>query len=178
MGLMDALKKNFTQGGISIQVIAEPVIPTGSPYTFTARVTAKDSVQKITNVRATVEREEMRTRVSTGYGNNNMQNRPRRDTVARVENTEAFSLNAGEQRDVQLTLNMQEPSSGGLFGKVSSAIRQVNSLVGGNSGYTYTLVVTADVEGVVMDPTQRVLVQVVEGSAPTAPTPPTQPPTA
>ena len=161
MGLFDALKKNFTQGGVDVEIYTQPVISKSVPHAIVVRIIAKDAAAQIKGVSVALERNNPQPPMG-GYGYNRRNTAMRSTIIAQAQSAEAFTLNMGEIRDVQLNLSVGDNNPDNIFEKMSSAFDKVGEFM--NSGqYTYQLVATADVEGVALDPSSKVAVQLTDG---------------
>ncbi|MCA9341058.1 hypothetical protein KC952_00845 [Candidatus Saccharibacteria bacterium] len=176
MGILDTIKKNFTQGGVDVEIYTQPLISKNIPHAITVRVIAKNDSATIKGVSIRLDQidEDNRAYNNSSYVTNDERVR----TIARVDQTEVFNLNTGEVRDINLSLAVNEGNHGdGFFGKVASVVDAINEF--GNQQHQYVLVATADVEGVAIDPSGRMTVQLVDGGTtppPIAPTPQTPTP--
>lgn len=166
MGIFDTIKKNLTQGGVDVEIYTQPVISKSAPHAVVVRVIAKDGAAQIKGIRLTLERSDPRNNVAPNTATRNT-------VVAQQILSEAFVLNQGEVRDVTMHLSLQNDTSSNVFAQVSSAINKIGEFMN-NGQYLYTLIAAADVEGIALDPSSKVSVQVVDGGIappPVAPTP-------
>ncbi len=167
MGILDTIKDNFTQGGVVVQLAAQPIIARDTPHSVVVRVSSTaHKAHQILSIRVALEQQD-RSVASTrvGYGN---QTEIRNIIIAQTENTESFSLNPGEVRDIQLTLSLQNDASEGFFGKLGATMSQLGESLGVNDR-NYFLVATANVKNVAIDPNSRIPVQLIDIAAPPAP---------
>lgn len=164
MGILDTIKDNFTQGGVVVQLATQTTIARDTPHSVLVRVSATDNkAQQILSVKVILEQEDRVIDNSrTSYGNDT---EVRRSVIASVENTEPFNLNPGEVRDIQLTLSLYDNSGRGFFGKLGATMSQIGKTFGTNN-YSYSLVATANVKNVALDPSSRVSVQLIDIAIP------------
>lgn len=167
MGILDTIKDNFTQGGVVVQLATQTTIARDTPHSVLVRVSATDDkIQQVLGVRVALEQQDRNvTSTGVGYGTST---KIVNTIIAQTESTESFNLNPGEVRDIQLTLSLQNNTGAGLLGKLGATMSQLGKTFGMNN-YTYSLIATANVKNVAIDPSSRVSVQLIDMAAPPAP---------
>jgi len=172
MGLFSKLKQNFTHGGVKVKLDAPASVSMQQPtLDVQVTVTATDAPQTIKSVRAVIIALN-RNQAFSGPSNQTMNNSQApmvEQQVARADNTESFTLAAGQSKTVPISIimnagaQMANHSSGGL-GQAAQALQKIESFseaMNPNS-YTYFLQGVADVDGIAIDPSVRQPLQILK----------------
>jgi len=190
MGLFDKIKQNVSHGGVKVQVQAPSSVPGNQVIPVVVTLTA-DNQQTINNVKAEIKAEAKEEGLSIGNGVGVQQGRTTAQTIAQVESRQPFSIGPGETKTVNLQLYINgstgavNPSGlpNDMSGGAGGAVQAITSLMQGlgHVHYIYTVHASADVEGVAIDPGDKMPIQILPptASTPQAPAPvqsPVQPP--
>jgi hypothetical protein len=181
MGFFSKIKDNIKHGGVKVSVQTPTTLQekTTVPVTVTVSTTETKVVNKVS-----VELQmEVRDRNNVSFGNADQSNRQNNEDyftqIAQAEDNQTFTLNAGESKTVNLTLVIPEGAthqklSERVGGGLGTALGVMGKLAGNQRLYRYTVVGRANVDGIVLDPSQTVDVELTLPTTPTnAQTPPT-----
>ena len=158
MGFFSKIKQNFNHGGVSIEMSAPGSVRTSDAnLPVTVNITNGPESQTIKRVTAEIIATSRNQSFDTNATNQNSQTK----TVARIDNNEQFTLAPNETKQVQLALTINgmgealeaatglDPNS--AAGKIANKIAGAMS-AGNVDAYTYSLRVSADVDGIALDP--------------------------
>jgi hypothetical protein len=169
MGFLSKIKENFTHGGVKIELQA-PASVSMQDAQLSANVTVtstNDQVQ-INNVRVEIFAESR----SQGFtSNSNASVSPTIQLVAQAENNEQFTLPPNQSKSVPLQIVMNAGAAigaalpeGSGMAPVAHALQELQA-VGqalGAGDQTYYIQATADVDGVMLDPSTRQPIQILK----------------
>lgn len=166
MGFFDKIKQNFTKGGVTVKLQAPASASMQDATTpVTVTVTASSSAQTITSVAVEIIAETHNRPMNNG---NNVAEVVEK-VVARAEHAEPFTLNAGESRDIPLSIVMnvgaamqEHIAEGSGIQQVAHALQQLQNVSEALNqiSYTYYVRAVADVDGVAFDPSDRQTIQI------------------
>ncbi|CAN5411313.1 hypothetical protein BH09PAT4_BH09PAT4_01810 [soil metagenome] len=167
MGFFSKIKQNLQHGGVDISLQAPASISMqDAVMPVVVTVVAKDTVSTINKVRVEVYRQSN----NRSFGST-QQASPTSDSIALSENTEVFTLNPGESKSIQLSIVMNEAKTfadalpeGSAMAQVAGAFQRLESVknVLDQNSYTYSIKGSADVEGVMLDPSASQPLQILK----------------
>lgn len=152
MGLLSSLKKNFQHGGVKIQLQApQEVSQQDAVLPVAITISATDSPAQINSVTAKITAMSFNKSFSVAIGKNESMNQPMStlQIVAQTVNPQGFNLSPGQSQSINLQLSMNP--AGNAAGEFMQKLESASQLFNPNM-YVYTLVASADVEGVALDP--------------------------
>ena len=159
MGIFDKIKANITHGGVKVSLVSNGQVPRQGNYPFSVIVTAKDSPQSVNKITARITYRDQRESGSGGYRATRSNEPAQERLVAQVENTQPFTLAAGESREIPMVIGVNAPSLetggtlGSMLGFAGAAFQR--------AGAVYMLRAEADVEGIMLDPGETQYIQIV-----------------
>lgn len=170
MGFFSKLKQNFTHGGVKIDMQAPASASSqDAQLMVTVLLTAADSQAQINSTRVEIYSESHDQNFNS---NNSGASAPTTtQLVARAENTEQFTLMPGQSKSIQLNIVMnagaaveaQLPQGSGMA-QVANAMQQLQAIgeaLHANTA-TYYIQASADVDGVMLDPSVRRPIQILK----------------
>jgi|GEM_PF-815689 hypothetical protein len=176
MGLFGKLKENM-HGGVQVHVQAPSSVPGNQVIPVTVTLSA-DSTQTVNSVKAEIKAQAREQGLSIGGGNMGgghgmgvNDERTMHQTVAQVESREAFTINPGETKTVNLQLYLngsagsgnplaQLNTGGGALGGAIKAMATAAQAFD-HINYIYTVHASADVQGVHMAPSDKQPIQIL-----------------
>lgn len=188
MGLFGKLKQNMNHGGVKIHIAAPSSVPSNQVIPVAVTISA-DSSQTINSVKAEIKAQAKEQGIAMGGGNMGgmgvQQGRTMAQTIAEVESREAFTIAPGETKTVNLELYIggsagsgnplgQMANAGGGLGGVMQAVASAAQNFE-HVNYIYSVHASADVEGVSLDPGDKLPIQILPPTAAVQTAQPTQP---
>jgi hypothetical protein len=176
MGLFSKLKGSMSHG-VKVHIQAPSSVPGNQVIPITVSVTA-DSSQTINSIKAEIKASAREEGVSLGGGGMGgvgvREGRSMAQTVAQVESREPFTIGPGETKTVNLQLFIDgNAGSGNPLGQLGN----MNGGIGGafkalatvaqtmeHVNYIYTVHASADVQGVTIDPSDKLPIQILPPS--------------
>jgi hypothetical protein len=170
MGFFSKIKQNFTHGGVKVTLHAPASTSMqGAALPVSVDITATDASQVIKSVRVEIIAVSRNKSFNQPAGGSNTDPAYTEQIVARTENVEGFTLQPNETKTVQLNITMnagqaitsQLPQDSAL-GKAVQALQTLQSVsqVLDQNSYTYYVKATADVDGIAMDPSHKLPIQI------------------
>ena len=160
MGFFSKIKDNFTHGGVDVHLNAPPTTSmTDAFLDVSIEISAKDSSHTINSVAVELVAES-RDKVFTP-GASSSEPMPEIKTVARAENNQSFTINAGQTQlvNLQIVMNSGEAAKENLpeNGAMQSIAQGLSSLSNfanamSQKSYRYSIRAIADVDGIAFDP--------------------------
>lgn len=165
MGLFSRLKDNLNHGGVKIQIQAPSSVPGNQVIPVTVNITS-DSSQTIDRVKAEIKAVAREQGLNFGGGGGVQASTTSAQTVAQVENREAFTISPGETKTVNLELFINGGAAGGNNGQLGSMGGALQALASvaqnfGHVNYTYSVHASADVQGITIDPSAKQPIQIL-----------------
>jgi len=169
MGLFSKIKQNLNHGGVDIDFEAPASVSMQDANVPVTVTLTADQAQQINRVTAELTRTSRNQAFNQSTVNDTS---PIPDvTVARVDNTQSIALAPGQSQTVQLNLVMnagaavqQQLPEGSAMAQVAGAISKLQTVSDSMNGdsYIYEIKVSADVEGISLDPSKIKAVQVLK----------------
>jgi hypothetical protein len=169
MGFFGKLKQNIHHGGVEVKMQAPASIKMSDavlPVNIT--ITATDQPAQIKSVKAEIQAVSQ----NMGFSQPNGATSPTNNvgtpqTVAQEANMQAFTLNPGQSQTVQLNITMNAGAAAqqaGVGAQIAHAIGSLQTLAEtlNSNSYTYTLIASADVEGIAFDPSDSQNLQILK----------------
>jgi hypothetical protein len=172
MGFFSKIKTNLNHGGVKIDLQAPASVSMQDaqlPVTIT--ITNTDSEQRMVKRVSAEIFASSQNRAFNQPGSVNNTNQVVRESVARADNTEQFVIMPGETKTVQLNIVMNAGAVAGAqlpensaMAQVAGALQKLQSVSEAlnNTSYTYSLQGSADVDGVALDPSKSMPLQVLK----------------
>lgn len=167
MGFFSKIKQNFNHGGVDLSLSAPSSVHT-SDSSLPVSVTISGGPEPRTIKRVTAEI--IATSRNQSFSTSGASNTVDVKTVARIDNNETFTLAPNETKEVNLALTINgaaeavkattglDPNS--TAGKIANKI--AGAFVAGDvDAYTYVLQVSADVDGIALDPAKSQPLQIL-----------------
>ncbi len=171
MGIFSKIKDNLSHGGVAVSLIAPASVSMSNPVLpVTVNLVNNDQPRTVKSITAEILANSRDTAVD--MLRNDTRNRMAQDNyvvdqvMAQSLLNEPFQLNSGETKTVTLniTLNLTaNQQADGALGKIAGVIGKVNSFgaVFNQNHLTYSVRVTADIEGIALDPSADQPLQLV-----------------
>lgn len=170
MGFFGKIKQNIHHGGVKVQMqapasvkVSDPVLP------VTVTVTATDALAQIKSVKVEIQALNQSTGFSQPFGQttSSANNISTPQTVAQEVNAQPFTLNPGQSQTLQLNITMNAGAAAqqaGVNSVIAQTIGRLQSLAEtlNSNSYTYTLIASADVEGIALDPSTSQNLQILK----------------
>jgi hypothetical protein len=177
MGLFSKIKDNLHHGGVKVQVQAPASIPANQAIPIAVTLTA-DSPQTITNVKVEVRAEAKEQGVTFGGPNRGgmgvEESQTTEQTIAQAESRQAFTIASGETKTVNLELYLNGAAGNNLLGSAGNASGALGGALQAiataaqsfdHVNYLYSVHASADVEGITLDPSDKVPIQILPPTA-------------
>lgn len=173
MGFFGKIKQNMHHGGVKVQLQAPASVHmTDATLPVTVTITATDAPAQVKSVKAEIQAQNQSTGFNPSSAQSGVNNTPMGPTtVAQEVNTQPFSLAPGQTQTIQLNITMnagaaaQSTADPGNFGAgLAHALGNLQTLQAtlDKNSYTYTLVVSADVDGIAFDPGASQMLQILK----------------
>lgn len=172
MGIFSKLKQRLN-GGVTLQLGVPSTVAENQIIPVSVTVVA-DSAQTVASVKAVLKVEAKEQGMTMGGGIGVQQSETMAQTIAQVQSNEPFTLAPGETKTVNLELYI---NGGAGVGNPMAQLSNVGGALGGvlqavasaaqgfqHVNYLYTVHASADVEGVSIDPSAKVAIQIIPAS--------------
>ncbi len=169
MGFFSKLRANMNHGGVKVHVQAPASVPSNQVIPVQVTLTA-DGAQTVTSVKVELRAQMQQQGVSLNGGVGMQKSTTTAQPVAVAENREPISLSPGQPQTVGLQLflsgNTSAPGMLTGLGNSSPVDGVMNSVLSATQAfnhvnYTYTLHASADVEGITLDPSDKLPIQLL-----------------
>lgn len=166
MGFFGKIKQNLHHGGVKVQLQAPASVHmTDAVLPVTISITATDAPAQIKSVKAEIQALNQSIGFSQPMGQttSSANNTSTPQTVAQEVNAQPFTLHPGQTQTLQLNIAMNAAGAA-PDSAVAKAIGRIQTLAEtlNSSSYTYTLIASADVEGIALDPSHSQNLQILK----------------
>ena len=169
MGLFSKFKSKAS-GGVVVKVQAPSSVPSNQVIPVKITITS-DTSQTIKSIKAEVKARAKEQGFSVGSQGAGMQTGTTTEmVVAKAENRDAFTVNPGETKTIDMQLfvdsNQNLAMSGNISGPAAGVMKAVTALAQGMNhiSYLYTVHAYADVDGHAFNPSDKQDIQLLPPS--------------